>query len=117
MFQRLRIKQFALSISNERLCIGIDKMAKIKVQNTDVTIVSINNNDYISITDIAKHKTDDTSATIGNWMRNRNTIEFLGLWETLYNTDFKPIEFEGFRKDAGLNAFTMSPQKWQRSAS
>lgn len=87
-------------------------MAKIKVQNTDVTIVSINNNDYISITDIAKHKTDDTSATIGNWMRNRNTIEFLGLWETLYNTDFKPIEFEGFRKDAGLNAFTMSPQKW-----
>lgn len=87
-------------------------MAKIKVQNTDVTIVSINNNDYISITDIAKHKTDDTSATIGNWMRNRNTIEFLGLWETLYNIDFKPIEFEGFRKDAGLNAFTMSPQKW-----
>ena len=87
-------------------------MAKIKVQNTDITIVSINENDYISITDIAKHKTDDTSATIGNWMRNRNTIEFLGLWETLYNPDFKPLEFEGFRNDAGLNAFTMSPQKW-----
>lgn len=57
-------------------------MAKIKVQNTEITIMSINNNDYISITDIAKHKTDDTSATIGNWMRNRNTLEFLGLWET-----------------------------------
>ena len=87
-------------------------MAKIKVQNTEITIVSINNNDYISITDIAKHKTDDTSATIGNWMRNRNTLEFLGLWETLYNPYFKPLEFEGFRNEAGLNAFTMSPQKW-----
>lgn len=87
-------------------------MAKIKVKNTEITIMSINNNDYISITDIAKHKTDDTSATIGNWMRNRNTLEFLGLWETLYNPDFKPLEFEGFRNEAGLNAFTMSPQKW-----
>ena len=87
-------------------------MAKIKVINTEVTVVLINNSDYISITDIAKHKTDDTSATIGNWMRNRNTLEFLGLWETLYNTNFKPLEFEGFKKDAGLNAFTMSPQKW-----
>jgi hypothetical protein len=87
-------------------------MAKINVQNTEVTVVFINNNDYISITDIAKHKSDDSNATISNWMRNRNTIEFLGLWETLYNSDFKPLEFEGFRKDAGLNAFTMSPQKW-----
>ena len=49
---------------------------------------------------------------IGNWMRNRNTIEFLGVWETLYNPVFKPLEFEGFRKEAGLNAFTLSPQKW-----
>jgi hypothetical protein len=56
--------------------------------------------------------TDDTSAAIGNWMRNRNTIEFLGLWETIHNPNFKPIEFEGFKKEAGLNAFTMSPQKW-----
>lgn len=87
-------------------------MAKIKVINTEVTVVLINNSDYISITDIAKHKTDDTSSTIGNWMRNRNTIEFLGLWETLYNPNFKPLEFEGFKKEAGLNAFTMSPQKW-----
>jgi hypothetical protein len=87
-------------------------MAKIKVKDTEITIVSINDNDYISITDIAKHKTDDTSATIGNWMRNRNTLEFLGLWEILYNPNFKPLEFEGFKKEAGLNAFTMSPQKW-----
>jgi hypothetical protein len=87
-------------------------MAKINVQNTEITIISINNNDYVSITDIAKHKTDDTSATIGNWMRNRNTLEFLGLWEILYNPNFKPLEFEGFKKEAGLNAFTMSPQKW-----
>ena len=78
-------------------------------------VISINNNDYISLTDIAKHKTDDTSAVIGNWMRNRNTIEFLGIWETIYNPDFKPIEFEGFKKEAGLNAFTMSPLKWIKS--
>ena len=87
-------------------------MPKIKVKGTEITVVIINDNDYISITDIAKHKTDDTSATIGNWMRNRNTLEFLGLWETLYNPIFKPLEFEGFKKEAGLNAFTMSPQKW-----
>lgn len=87
-------------------------MAKINVKNTEVSIVKINDVDYISLTDIAKFKTDDTNAVIANWMRNRNTIEFLGIWETLYNPDFKPIEFEGFRKEAGLNAFTMSPGKW-----
>ena len=86
-------------------------MTKIKVKNTDVTVVTIDNTDYISLTDIAKFKTNDASAVIGNWMRNRNTIEFLGIWETLYNPDFKPLEFEGFRKEAGLNAFTLSPQK------
>lgn len=87
-------------------------MAKIIVQDTDVTIISINDNDYISITDIAKHKSDDPTAVIGNWMRNRNTIEYLGVWESLYNPLFKPLEFERFKKEAGLNAFTMSPQKW-----
>jgi KilA-N domain len=87
-------------------------MSKIKVNDTEINILSINNDDFISITDIAKYKTDDSSAVIGNWMRNRNTLEFLGVWETLYNHNFKPIEFEGFKKEAGLNSFTMSPQKW-----
>ncbi|GET25520.1 KilA-N domain-containing protein [Prolixibacter sp. NT017] len=80
-------------------------MAKINVKNTAVTVVSIDDTDYISLTDIAKYKTNDTSAVIGNWMRNRNTIEFLGIWETLYNPGFKPLEFEGFKKEVGLNAF------------
>ena len=90
-------------------------MAKITVKNTDVVVISLNDTDYISLTDIAKHKTDDSSAVIGNWMRNRNTLEFLGIWEILYNTNFKPLEFEGFKKEAGLNAFTMSPLKWINS--
>jgi len=87
-------------------------MAKINVKDSEITIISFAESDYISLTDIAKHKTDDASAVIGNWMRNRNTIEFLGIWESLYNPNFKPLEFEGFKKDAGLNAFTMSPLKW-----
>jgi hypothetical protein len=89
------------------------KSKKIEVKGKEITIVATNKQDYISLTDIAKYKTDDTSAVIGNWMRNRNTIEFLGIWETLYNPDFKPLEFEGFRKQAGLNAFTLSPKKWR----
>ena len=87
-------------------------MAKITVQNTSVTVISINEDDYISLTDIAKYKSDNPNAVIGNWMRNRNTIEYLGIWETLYNPQFNPLEFEGFKKEAGLNAFTLSPQKW-----
>ncbi len=87
-------------------------MAKIIVQNTNISIININGEDYVSITDLARHKSDDPTAVIGNWMRNRNTIEFLGIWESLYNSDFKPLEFERFRKEAGLNAFTLSPKKW-----
>ncbi len=88
------------------------KSREILVDGSKITIVSNKEEDYISLTDIAKYKTDDTSTVIGNWMRNRNTIEFLGIWESLYNPDFKPVEFEGFKKQAGLNAFTLSPQKW-----
>ncbi len=88
------------------------KNKKIEVKGNEIAVVTANEQDYISLTDIAKYKTNDTSAVIGNWMRNRNTIEFLGIWETLYNPHFKPLEFEGFRKQAGLNAFTLSPQKW-----
>ena len=91
------------------------KSNKIVVDNTSITIISVNEDDYISLTDIAKHKSDDPIAVISNWMRNRNTIEYLGIWECLYNPDFKPLEFEGFRKQAGLNAFTLSPQKWIRT--
>ncbi|GHV17977.1 hypothetical protein FACS189493_6620 [Spirochaetia bacterium] len=87
-------------------------MAKITVKNTDVTIIQNNSNDYISLTDIARFKSDDPTAVIANWLRNRNTLEYLGIWESLYNPDFKPLEFEGFRKQAGLNAFTLAPQKW-----
>lgn len=61
---------------------------------------------------LPRHKSDDPNAVIDNWMRNRNTIEFLGIWESLYNPNFNPLEFEGFRKEAGLNAFTLSPKKW-----
>ncbi len=87
-------------------------MAKIHVQKTDVTILKINEDDYISLTDIAKFKNPEPTEVIANWMRNRNTIEYLGIWETLYNPVFKPLEFEGFRNEAGMNAFTLSPQKW-----
>jgi len=72
-------------------------------------------NEFISLTDIAKYKSDDPNDVIKNWMRSRDTIEFLGLWESLHNSDFKPVEFDGFRMQAGLNAFTMSPTKWINS--
>ena len=87
-------------------------MAKITVKNTSVSVIKVDDFDYISITDIAKYKTSEPDIVIANWMRNRMTIEYLGLWEILYNPDFKPLEFEGFKKEAGLNAFTLSPKKW-----
>ncbi len=91
---------------------NIDTMAKIIVKDTSVTVISVGENDYISLTDIAKYKSDEPNAAIGNWMRNRNTLEYLGIWESLYNPNFKHLEFEGFKKEAGLNAFTLSPTKW-----
>jgi len=87
-------------------------MAKINVKNTVVTLIKIDNVDYISLTDIAKVKNPDANGVIANWMRNRNTIEYLGIWEYLYNPNFKPLEFERFKSEAGANAFTLSPQKW-----
>ena len=88
-------------------------MAKITVLSSEIATLKIREEDYICITDIAKYK-DDALANdiIKNWLRNRNTIEFLGVWEQLNNPDFKPVEFDGFRKEAGLNSFTMSPTKW-----
>lgn len=69
-------------------------------------------NEFISLTDIAKYKSNEPNDVIRNWMRLKDTIEFLGLWEKLHNPDFKPVEFDGFRNEAGANVFTMSPQKW-----
>ena len=85
---------------------------KINVLKAEISIQRIGEEDYISLTDIAKWKNPESNAVIANWMRNRNVLEYLGLWEQLYNPDFKPLEFEGFRKEAGLHAFTLSPQKW-----
>ena len=70
-------------------------------------------NDYISLTDIAKYKnTDDPRFVIQNWMRNRNTLEYIGLWEILNNPNFNRVQFDTFKNEAGLNRFTMTPQKW-----
>jgi hypothetical protein len=69
-------------------------------------------NDYISLTDIAKYKSDEPFIVINNWLRSKDNIQFLGLWESMHNPDFKPIEFDRFRNEAGSNAFTLSPQKW-----
>ena len=89
------------------------KNKKINVIGTEVTVLSTDQDDYISLTDIARYKDSaNTDAIIQNWLRNRNTIELLGFWETIYNPDFKPLEFEGFRKQAGLNSFVLTPKKW-----
>lgn len=69
-------------------------------------------NEFILLTDIARYKSDDPTVVIQNWMRNRDIIEFLGLWERLHNSNFKHLEFEGVRKQAGTNAFTMPTKKW-----
>ena len=87
----------------------------LTVKNTSVSVIKVGNEDFLSLTDIARFKSDEPNAVIANWLRNRNTIEYLGIWETLYNPDFKPLEFEGFKKEAGLNAFTLSPSKWIES--
>ena len=70
-------------------------------------------NDYISLTDIARYKNQfEPKDVVKNWLRVRDTIEFLGLWETINNPNFKGVEFDSFRKEAGTNAFTLSPQRW-----
>ncbi len=102
--------------NNINLNEGENKMAKnskINVQGVDIVLYKNEQNDYISLTDIARYKdSQNTDAIIQNWMRNRNTVELLGFWETIYNPDFKPLEFEGFRKQAGLNSFVLTPKRW-----
>jgi len=91
-------------------------MAKIKVLDSNITVVKVENEDYISLTDIAKSKNPtDANDIISNWLRTRNTIEFLGVWEKIYNPNFKTVEFDGFKKEAGLNSFTLSSKKWIES--
>lgn len=88
--------------------------ATINANGTEIAVISKGDeNDYISLTDIARYKNpDEPKDVVKNWMRNRSTIEFLGLWEQLNNPDFKGVEFDSFKHEAGSNAFTLSPQKW-----
>lgn len=89
-------------------------MSKIKVEGIDINIHSIDNEDYICLTDMVKAKEDDSRAAdiIKNWIRNRQTIEYLGAWEAIYNPNFKVVEFDHFRKEAGLPTFTLSVTMW-----
>ena len=93
------------------------KKEKISVKGFDIEVYTEDfKNDYISLTDIAKYKNkEEPNVVVSNWMRNYNTIEYLGIWEQLNNPDFNPLEFEGYLKEAGSNAFTLSPQKWQKT--
>ena len=89
----------------------------IHAKGVDISIYTNDfQNEFISLTDIARYKNqEEPNVVVANWMRNRNTIEYLGIWEQLYNADFKPLEFEGFLNQAGANAFTLSPMKWIES--
>ena len=88
-------------------------MAKINVLSREVTILSVRDEDYICLTDIARYKdAERTDYIILNWLRNRNTIEFLGIWEHLNNPDFNPIEFDGIKSQAGLNSFVLTAKQW-----
>ncbi|MFC2170376.1 sugar phosphate nucleotidyltransferase [Calditrichota bacterium] len=91
------------------------KSKKIEVQGTEITLFYQAKDAYISLTDIARYKDPNrTDYIIQNWLRNKNSIEFLGIWERLNNPDFKPIEFDGFRNQAGLNSFEIKGSYWKR---
>ncbi len=93
-------------------------MSRVKKETIDAKGFAIQiytedfKNDYISLTDIARYKSDEPFIVINNWLRSKDNIQFLGLWESMHNPDFKPIEFDRFRNEAGSNVFTLSPQKW-----
>ena len=87
-------------------------MSKIVVKNL---IINIKDNEFISLTDIARYgNSSEPNDVIRTWLRSKGTISFLGLWEKFNNPSFKPVEFDGFRKEAGDNYFSISPQKWIR---
>ncbi len=92
------------------------KNKTITVKGNEIVIRNEGSNEYISLTDIARFKDENhTDDIIRNWLRNRNTIELLGFWEMLNNPHFKPVEFDGFRKQSGLNSFVMTPKRWIES--
>ncbi|MBQ9355957.1 MAG: KilA-N domain-containing protein [Prevotella sp.] len=86
---------------------------KINANGTEISVLlQGNENDYICLTDIARFKDNQrTDYIIQNWMRARNTIEYLGVWEQLHNPNFNPIEFDGFRNQSGLNSFSLTPKE------
>ena len=91
------------------------KNKTIEANGTEIRVIGdiVNEEAYISLTDIAKYKNRENAfIVIANWMRNYSTISFLGLWEQLHNPEFKPIEFDRFKSMAGDNAFTLKPQQW-----
>ena len=88
----------------------MSKTTKIHVEDKIISIIKRDEQDYICLTDMVRD--EEGTDHIRNWMRNRNTVEFIGLWETLHNPDFKPVEFDTFRKQAGLNNFNLTPKKW-----
>ena len=93
-----------------KVCNIADNMAKIIVQNTQITVIKQNEDDYISLTDMLKAK--DGEFFFSNWLRNRNTIEFLGIWERLMNPNFNCAEFDIIKSQAGLNRFRLSAKEW-----
>jgi hypothetical protein len=94
------------------------RKATVSVKGTDITVLVHGEEDFISLTDIARHRNPDhTDDLVRNWLRNRNTIEFLGIWESLNNPGFKPVEFDGFRRQAGLNSFALTPKQWIEATS
>lgn len=92
------------------------KNLKIEALGYEISIVAYENqNDFISLTDIAKQKSDRSDDVIKNWLRNRNTLEFLGVWEQMHNPNFNPVEFDGIRNQSGLNSFVLTSKKWIES--
>jgi len=91
----------------------MEKIKKIIVEKLEISVFSKDRSEYISLTDMARYKDSErTNYIIQNWMRTRNAIEFCGLWEQLNNSSFKSIEFDAFKNEAGLNSFTLTPQRW-----
>ena len=89
------------------------KTSSVAVKGTAVTVLSQNQQDFISLTDIARYKdAERTDYLISNWLRNRDTVEFLGIWEQLNNPEFNPIEFDGIKRQAGLNSFVLTAKRW-----